>query len=98
MLRAYFGEILFHRPERSGLPSGVRGAGAARFGLLSAVRGMPGVGCVSHCAAAGVDSAVSSIAKATVFMAYLLRQTMSRGLVWPVGTHLIHPRLSSSQT
>jgi hypothetical protein len=34
MLREYFGEILFHSPERSGLPSGVRGAGAARFGCL----------------------------------------------------------------
>src|SRR5213593_3187030 len=44
MLAAYLGESLFHRPERSGLPSDVRGAGAARFGLPPAVRGMPGVG------------------------------------------------------
>ena len=33
MLREYFGEILFHSPERSGLPSAVRGAGAARLRL-----------------------------------------------------------------
>ena len=32
-------EILVQRPEKSGLPSGVRGAGAARSGLPSAVRG-----------------------------------------------------------
>ena len=48
MLREYLGEILFHRPERSGLPSAVRGAGAARFGLPSGVRGMPGVGWFNH--------------------------------------------------
>ena len=39
-----------HRPDKSGLPSGVLGAGAARFGLPSAVRGIPGVGQSSHCA------------------------------------------------
>src|SRR5919201_328416 len=32
-----------HKPDRSGLPSGVFGAGAVRFGLPSGVRGMPGV-------------------------------------------------------
>ncbi len=57
MLREYFGETLFHRPERSGLPSGARGAGAARFGLPSGVRGIPGVGCVNHWAATGVANA-----------------------------------------
>src|SRR5207249_5797014 len=62
MLRAYFGEILSHRPERSGLPSGVRGAGAVRFGLPSGVRGIPGVGCFSHCAVSGALSATVSIA------------------------------------
>src|ERR1700736_3634649 len=43
-------------PDRSGLPSAVRGAGADRFGLLSGVRGMPGDFIVSHCAAKGADS------------------------------------------
>jgi hypothetical protein len=33
-----------HSPEKSGLPPAVRGAGAARFGLPSGVRGIPGVG------------------------------------------------------
>ena len=39
-----------HRPVSSGRPSAVRGAGAERFGLPSAVRGIPGVASVSHCA------------------------------------------------
>src|SRR5215471_11257422 len=37
-------------PDKSGLPSGCLGAGAVRFGLPSAVRGMPGVGYLIHCA------------------------------------------------
>src|SRR5262245_46753962 len=53
MLREYLGEILLHSPERSDLPSGVRGAGAERFGLPSAVRGIPTVGCFNHCAERG---------------------------------------------
>jgi hypothetical protein len=40
-----------HTPERSGVPCApVRGAGAARFGLPSAVRGRSGVGWFTHCA------------------------------------------------
>src|SRR6185436_12381226 len=50
MFREYLGEILLHKPDRSGFPSAVRGAGADKFGLPSAVRGMPGVGYFSHCA------------------------------------------------
>src|SRR6187200_573701 len=37
-------------PEKSTLPSAVRGVGASRFGLPSAVRGTPGVGYEGHCA------------------------------------------------
>src|SRR6185503_16825263 len=37
-------------PDKSGLPSGVRGVGASRFGLPSGVRGTPGVGYDGHCA------------------------------------------------
>src|SRR5690348_14097277 len=46
-------------PVRSGLPSGVFGAGAVRFGLPSAVRGTPGVGYAGHWAnsAAGAHAA-----------------------------------------
>src|SRR5215472_12593531 len=39
-------------PDKSGLPSAARGAGAFRFGLPSDVRGVPGSGMDSHCAAA----------------------------------------------
>jgi len=37
-----------HMPERSGLPSAVRGAGPRRSTLPSAVRGAPGVGGFTH--------------------------------------------------
>src|SRR4051794_35598136 len=37
-------------PEKSGVPLGVRGAGALRFGLPSAVLGTPAVGYFNHCA------------------------------------------------
>ena len=39
MFSAYFDSILCHRPERSGLSSGLRGAAAVRFGLPSAPPG-----------------------------------------------------------
>src|SRR5262245_57539445 len=68
MLRAYFGEILSHSPERSGLPSGARGAGAVRFGLPPGVRGMPGVGWFSHCAASGTPNATVSTATRDAFI------------------------------
>src|SRR5579864_9565468 len=42
-------------PERSGLPSGVLGAGADRLGLPSAVRGVPGAGKFNHWAEAAVE-------------------------------------------
>src|SRR5437879_8865756 len=64
-LRSYLSEILCHRPDRSGLPSAVRGAGAVRFGLPSAVRGMTDVGRVTHWAESGVLSADKVIAKTT---------------------------------
>src|SRR4029079_6983386 len=37
-----------HRPDRSGLPPVALGAGAEGFALPSGVRGIPGVGCLSH--------------------------------------------------
>src|SRR5438128_10678095 len=40
-------------PDRSGLPSGNRGAAAERFGFPSAVRGIAGAGTFDHCAPAG---------------------------------------------
>src|SRR5262249_4730603 len=68
MLRSYLREILCQIPDRSGLPSVVRGAGAVRSGLRSAVRGMLGVGWSTHCPASGVVNAYKMVAKTTVFM------------------------------
>jgi hypothetical protein len=62
---------LFHKPERSGVPSGVRGAGADRFGLPSAVRGIPRVGCVNHCAESGALSAIVATAIKEAFIGAL---------------------------
>src|SRR5262245_46659094 len=44
MLKRYIGPAPDQMPERSGLPSAVFGAGAARFALPSGSRGTPGVG------------------------------------------------------
>src|SRR4030095_11092139 len=52
MFVAYPRPLMFQMPDRWGLASGVLGAGAVRFGLPSGVRGMPGVGSLSHCAVA----------------------------------------------
>src|SRR3954466_12468342 len=42
----------FQTPDRSGLPSARRGAGADRFGFPSGVRGTDERGTFAHCAAA----------------------------------------------
>src|SRR5262247_1463647 len=50
MFRMYLGLLGAHTPDRSGWPSGVRGAGAERFGLPSGPRGIEPDGTFSHCA------------------------------------------------
>src|SRR5579862_544274 len=58
-------------PERSGLPSAVRGAGAERFGLPSGRRGMPGALRSNHCAAAGDDAVNEArVARAAIAHAF----------------------------
>src|SRR4051812_34250905 len=47
-------------PERSGCPSAVLGAGAARLGLPSAPIGTLGAGVFSHCPDAGPHKAVTN--------------------------------------
>src|SRR5215208_3722308 len=59
-----------HTPEKSGLPSALRGAAAARFGLPSAVRGTAGFGYVNHCAETIVEKTVAIIAAITVFQTH----------------------------
>src|SRR6266850_5982741 len=51
-------------PVRSGLPSAVRGAGAAMLGAPSGRRGVPGAGYLSHCAAAVVERSDAKRARA----------------------------------
>src|SRR5580704_1644283 len=47
-------------PERSGWPSGVRGAAPERLALPSAVLGMPFDGRFFHCAASGQDNNIAA--------------------------------------
>src|SRR5262245_37280439 len=49
-----------HWPDRSGLPSGVRGVGASRFTAPLASRGTFGVVCFAHCAETTDDSATTN--------------------------------------
>src|SRR5215471_16936944 len=67
MSTSHFPLVVIQMPDRSGWrPSGVRGVGAFRFGLPSAVRGMFGVGNPIHCAAAVADSTAHSAAATSV--------------------------------
>src|SRR2546425_6706439 len=68
-------------PDRSGLPSGVFGAGAERFALPSGIRGIPGVGYCTHCAEAGTNVAATTIdVRSFIFasQAFSLSQTFCR--------------------
>src|ERR1700674_790024 len=58
-------------PERSGLPSADRGAGAERLGLPSGVLGTPAVGRTGHCAVSGDNDAERTIRLASVFICHL---------------------------
>src|SRR5215831_14304579 len=49
----------FHTPDRSGLPSGSRGAGADRFGLPSGVRGTDDRGMLVHCAESDTPTSIA---------------------------------------
>src|ERR1700737_903246 len=53
--RRYLLAVGSQMPDRSGLPSRVRGAGAERFGFPSAVRGIAPAGTLVHCAISGRD-------------------------------------------
>src|SRR5262249_17258578 len=92
MLRSYLREILCQIPDRSGLPSVVRGAGAVRSGLPSAVRGVPGAGWSIHCAASGVANADKIVANTMVFMPTSCEQRLLVVSCWPEGAEqcLLH--------
>src|SRR4051812_9721141 len=52
-------------PDRSGLPSDMRGAGAAMSTAPDAVRGIPGVGYLNHCADTDAIMVVTASTTAT---------------------------------
>src|SRR5580765_8333648 len=49
----------FHTPERSGLPSGSRGAGAAMLTLPSGIRGTDERGMFAHCAESETPTSIA---------------------------------------
>jgi hypothetical protein len=51
-----FGSAVIQIPEKSGLPSAIRGAGADMFTLPSAFRGIPGDGYLNHWAETEADA------------------------------------------
>ena len=60
------GSAVVQIPEKSGLPSAIRGGGADMFTLPSAVCGTPAVGYFNHCADKCVDETCAiSVTKAT---------------------------------
>src|SRR5262245_11351664 len=78
-------------PEKSTFPSAVRGVGASRTGLPSAVRGTPGVGYDAHCAPNVDDTAT---AMATAALSLSPRVTYE---VLPI-TRLAYRRVSAVRT
>src|SRR5258708_3363614 len=68
-------------PDKSGLPSDVRGAGAVRFGFPSAVRGIPGVGKLNHWAHRGTASMHAAATIAILSMAILSMAILSMAIL-----------------
>ena len=81
----------FQIPERSGLPSGVRGAGAVRSGFPSAVFGTPAVARAGHCAKSPEDADARSIAAAAKSFLRLTGPFIE-------GTHQLTPRRHACQS
>src|SRR3954469_22736483 len=72
--RAFGSSSGVQTPDRSGFPSGAFGAGAARFGLPSRVRGNDVSGTFAHCAKVGAAKRNSTAAAAAMnFMTISLR-------------------------
>ena len=62
-----------HVPEKSGFPSGIRGAGAFRSGLPSAVNGVGNARYSCHCAETVIERAAESAAPARIFATGFMR-------------------------
>src|SRR5580765_3305871 len=90
--RPSFGGPLFariHRPEKSGLPSGVRGVGASILILPCASRGTVGSGIVGHWAEIAADAATTApnATHIALFMNASARSPAAAGL-GKFGSHL----------
>ena len=78
--------VTVQTPEKSGWPSPPRGAGAARFGFPSEVRGISGVGWLSHCASAGHAPGTNETTTAMVRATFMfISKPSSPALVRPGG-------------
>src|SRR6267142_6926175 len=66
-------------PERSGLPSGVRGVGAVRFTLPSRVFGTPGFGFRGHCAESDDEKAATMAADNTTVSNHFMSASRFHG-------------------
>src|SRR6202161_986034 len=73
-------------PDRSGLPSAAFGAGAVRFGLPSAVRGIPGDGIFSHWAETGTVMRRKIVRKSTsgLYPIALHYESFARAVCFPM--------------
>src|SRR5262249_5663597 len=87
MLFRYFGGIsafagprfgIHHIPDKSGLPSGPRGAGAERFGFPSALRGTFLWVTLSHCARAGAADSIPTNSQYVAFIWLFFRVLHAR--------------------
>src|SRR5437867_1309797 len=58
-------------PDRSGLPSGNRGAGADRFGAPSVVRGTLAAGTFVHCACRGSHTRTRTVTMKEAIMTFM---------------------------
>src|SRR6185503_16953244 len=80
-------------PVKSGLPSGVLGAGAVKSGLLSFVLGTPRVGYAGHCANRDTVKAAKTIANCTTLSRVLRLVITARPCapLHPASLQLVHP-------
>src|SRR6185503_2303519 len=72
-----FGSDVIHIPEKSGLPSVRRGAGAVMLTVPSALCGTPAVGYLIHCAGTAADvPEIASAARSRVVSRMSMRRSI----------------------
>src|SRR5678815_5022871 len=78
------GLAVSHSPEKSGLPSAVRGAGALMFTLPAAVLGTPVDGYFNHCAPTGIPIPMMTDAAMTSAADFFGDRNMDRSYALPI--------------